>query len=165
MSSFRFTSLFGLLGFLNVSNAGSTVFNWLMQIAGLAGFITWTSLNICHLAFMRALKARGISRDILPYKALWQPYFSYYGLFFNVLIIITNGFTAFVPWKTSEFFVAYISVIIFVVMFVGYKIVFKTKFVKSAEADLDSGRKEVEEMFFEEVVPVTWWGKFWAWMG
>ena len=75
--------IFGLLGFLNVSNAGSTVFNWLMQIAGLAGFITWTSLNICHLAFMRALKARGISRDILPYKALWQPYFSYYGLFFN----------------------------------------------------------------------------------
>ncbi|EME38302.1 hypothetical protein DOTSEDRAFT_181398 [Dothistroma septosporum NZE10] len=160
-----FTAAFGLLGFLNESADGGKVFNWLVNITSIAGFISWTCINICHIAFMRALKARGQSRDTLPYKALWQPWFSWYGLFFNVLIVITNGFTAFIPWDTSSFFVAYISVIIFVVMYLGYKIVFKTKFVSSEEADLDTGRKEVEEMYFEEVVPTTVWGKMWAWMG
>ncbi|KAK5805835.1 hypothetical protein VI817_000093 [Penicillium citrinum] len=143
--SVLFTALFGLLGFLNVSNAGSTVFNWLMQIAGLAGFITWTSLNICHLAFMRALNARGISRDILPYKAVFQPYFSYYGLFFNALIIITQGFTAFVPnFSITDFFIDYLSLILFAVLYLGHKIIFRPAFVKPIEADIDTGRVDLD---------------------
>ncbi|KAJ5683547.1 hypothetical protein N7462_006712 [Penicillium macrosclerotiorum] len=143
--SVLFTALFGLLGFLNVSNAGSTVFNWLLQIAGLAGFITWTSLNIIHLAFMKALKARCISRDTLLYKATWQPYFSWYGLFFNVLIIITQGFTAFVPhFSVTNFFINYLSLILFVALYVGHKIAFRPSFVNSLEADLDTGRLEFE---------------------
>lgn len=143
--SVLFTSLFGLLGFLNLSNSGSTVFEWLMQIAGLAGFITWASLNICHLAFMRALKARGISRDILPYKALFQPYFSYYGLFFNTLIIITQGFTAFIPsFSVTDFFINYLSLILFTLLYVGHKIIVRPAFVKPIDADIDTGRVDLD---------------------
>ncbi|KAF7185968.1 Arginine permease CAN1 [Pseudocercospora fuligena] len=160
-----FTAAFGLLGFLNESSSGGEVFDWLLNITSIAGFISWTCINICHLAFMRAIKARGQSRDDLPYKAFWQPWFSWYGLIFNALIIITNGFTAFMPWVTSDFFIAYVSLILFAVMYIGHKLVYKTKFVKPAEADLDTGRKEIEEMYFEEVKPTTLWGKFWAWLG
>ncbi|KAJ5490121.1 Amino acid/polyamine transporter I [Penicillium expansum] len=139
--SVGFTALFGLLGFLNVSNAGATVFNWLMQIAGLAGFITWASLNICHLAFMRALAAQGIPRDTLPYKAPWQPFVSWYGLFFNMLIIITQGFTAFIPkFSVTDFFINYLSLILFAVLYIGHKVAFRPKFVKPVEADIDTGR-------------------------
>lgn len=142
--SVLFTALFGLLGFLNVSNAGSAVFNWLLQIAGLAGLITWGSLNVCHLAFMRALKARGISRDILPYKATWQPYLSWYGLFFNTLIIFTQGFTSFVPsFSVTDFFISYLSLILFAVFYTGHKIVFRQPFVEPLEADIDTGRVEL----------------------
>jgi amino acid transporter len=141
--SVGFTALFGLLGFLNLSNTGATVFNWLMQIAGLAGFITWASLNVIHLAFMRALKARGIPRDSLPYKATWQPFFSWYGLFFNVLIIITQGFTAFIPtFSVTDFFINYLSLILFAVLYFGHKIAFRTEFVKPIEANIDTGRYE-----------------------
>ncbi|KAF4767068.1 hypothetical protein N7455_006949 [Penicillium solitum] len=141
--SVGFTALFGLLGFLNVSNAGATVFNWLMQIAGLAGFITWASLNICHLAFMRALAAQGVPRDTLPYKAPWQPFFSWYGLFFNMLIIITQGFTAFIPeFSVTDFFINYLSLILFAVLYIGHKVAFRPKFVKPIEADIDTGRCE-----------------------
>ncbi|KAJ5645862.1 hypothetical protein N7490_002234 [Penicillium lividum] len=141
--SVGFTGLFGLLGFLNVSNAGSTVFNWLMQIAGLAGFITWTSLIICHLAFMNVLKARGISRDSLPYKASWQPYLSWYGLFFNVLIIITQGFTSFIPsFSVTDFFIDYLSLILFAVLYFGHKFIMRPSFVHPLEADIDTGRAE-----------------------
>ncbi|PYH72500.1 putative arginine transporter [Aspergillus vadensis CBS 113365] len=156
--SVAFTAAFGLLGFMNVSNAGSTVFNWLVNIAGVAGFITWASLNGCHLAFMRALKARDISRDTLPYKAIWQPYYSWYGLFFNVLIIITQGFTSFITsFSVTDFFIDYISLILFVVLYVGHKIYFRTSFVHPLEADIDTGRQEVENETWETEAPATKW--------
>ncbi|KAI7266511.1 hypothetical protein KC352_g8877, partial [Hortaea werneckii] len=66
---------------------------------------------------------------------------------------------------TRTFFVNYISLILFVVLYVGHKIVFRTKFVKPIEADLDSGRKEIDDMYFEEKEPTTWWGKLGAWLG
>ncbi|KAJ5929382.1 hypothetical protein N7454_007230 [Penicillium verhagenii] len=160
-----FTGLFGLLGFLNVSDAGSTVFDWLLQIAGVAGFITWASLNICHLAFMRALKARNTSRDVLPYKAMWQPWYSWYGLFFNVLIILTQGFTAFIPnFQVKEFFIDYLSLILFVVLYLGHKIIFRTSFVKPIEADLDTGRNSCDNETWETSEPTTWYGKVGLWI-
>lgn len=36
-----FTAAFGLLGFLNESSSGGNAFNWLLNITGVAGFITW----------------------------------------------------------------------------------------------------------------------------
>lgn len=160
-----FTALFGLLGFLNVSSAGADVFNWLLQISGVAGFITWCSLNACHLAFQKALKARDISRDILPYKAIWQPWFSWYGLFFNVLIILTQGFTAFIPhFQVKEFFISYLSLILFVVLYLGHWIIFRPKFVKAIEADLDTGRTTFDNETWETNEPTTWYGKTWRWI-
>ena len=160
-----FTALFGLLGFLNLSDQGSTVFDWLLQISGVAGFITWASLNLCHLAFQRALKARNMSRDLLPYKALWQPWYSWYGLFFNVLIIFTQGFTCFIPhFQVREFFINYLSLILFVVLYVGHKLIFRPAFVKPIEADLDTGRLTADNETWETKEPTTWYGKLWVWI-
>jgi len=114
---------------------------------------------------MRACHAQGISRDSLPFKALWQPWFSWYGLFFNVLIILTQGFTAFMPWDTTSFFIDYISLILFLVLYAGHKLWKRQGFVDPREADLDSGRKELDEEVFEEAEPTGVWGRFWAWFG
>ncbi|KAJ5404100.1 hypothetical protein N7509_003971 [Penicillium cosmopolitanum] len=160
-----FTAAFGLLGFLNVSSAGADVFNWLLQISGVAGFITWCSLNACHIAFQRALKARNISRDILPYKAIWQPWFSWYGLFFNTLIILTQGFTCFIPkFDVQNFFINYLSLILFVVLYLGHWAIFRPKFVKAIEADLDTGRTTFDNETWETIEPTTWYGKTWQWI-
>lgn len=159
-----FTAAFGLLGFMNESGNGSEIFNWFINITGVAGFIAWTCIGISHIAFMRALKAQGISRDTLPYKAMWQPWFSWYGIFFNVLIILTQGFTSFIPWNTSDFFVAYTSVILFVVLYLGHKLITRSSFVRPEDVDLVTGRKEVDEMCFEENdKPTTFWGRMSSW--
>ncbi|KAF2089199.1 amino acid permease [Saccharata proteae CBS 121410] len=139
------TAAIGLLGFMNVSASGGDVFDWFQDISGVAGFISWGCINICQIAFMRILHKRGISRDSLPYKGILQPYMAWYGVFFNVLIIFTQGFTCFMPWSTSSFFVNYISLIIFVVLYLGHKIVFRTKFVDPMEADIDTGRLDMNE--------------------
>ena len=161
-----FTAAFGLLGFMNEANSGAQVFDWFINITGVAGFISWTCIGISHLAFMKALRAQGISRDSLPYKAIWQPWFSWYGVFFNILIILTQGFTSFIPWNVSDFFVAYISVLLFVVLYAGHKLVTRSKFVRPEEADLVSGRKEVDEMYLgiEEEPKKTTWGRMSGWL-
>jgi amino acid transporter len=158
--SVAFASAFGLLGFMNVSNSGATVFNWFLNISSVAGLISWASILGCHLAFMRALKARNISRDLLPYKALWQPWFSWYGLFFNVLIIITQGFSAWIPeFSVTDFFVAYISLILFVVLYLGHKIVYRPSFIRPIEADIDTGRIALENEYWETTISDEKWYK------
>lgn len=159
--SVAFTAAFGLLAFMNESSNGGTVFDWLLNITVVAGLIAWTAINICHIAFMRALKVRGISRDSLPWRAMLQPWYTWYGLFGNVVIILTQGFTAFIPWNTTDF---YVSLILFVVLYAGHRLITRSSFVKPEDADLDSGRAEVDALVYEEVVPTTLWGRFWGWM-
>jgi amino acid transporter len=110
-----------------------------MNISGVAGFITWACIGLSHIAFMRALEAQGISRDSLPYKAFGQPYFTWYGIGFNVIIVITQGFQAFMPWNVSDFFAAYISLILFIALYVGHKCLTRCPYVKPVDANLDTG--------------------------
>ncbi|KAJ5503740.1 Amino acid permease [Penicillium fimorum] len=160
--SVTFTALFGLLGFMNVSNDAGQVFTWLVNLSSVAGFITWASINACHIAFMRVLASRGISRDTLPYKAVLQPYLAWYGLFFNILIALTQGFTSFIPhFKVTDFFIAYICPIVFVVLYVGHKVVFRPSFVSVADADIDTGRLHYQK---EVNPPKPWYWKVWGWV-
>jgi amino acid transporter len=139
------TAALGLLGFLNLSSEGGRVFNWLLNISGVAGLTTWASTCLSHLYFMRALKAQGISRSSLPYVSRFQPYTAVYGLFFNVLIMLTQGFSVFINWNVSDFFAAYISLILFVVLWGGHKLWYRTPAVDPATADLARGRYDLHE--------------------
>jgi len=157
------TASFGLLGYLNLSDSGSEVFDWLLNITGVAGFIAWSCIVVCHLRFMSIFAARGISRDTLPFKAWGQPYLAWYALGFCVLITLTQGFAAFVPWNTTEFFIAYISLIIFVLLYAGHKIYSRSSFINVLEADIDSGRvssvDEQEEEDEKAEGDKKWWEK------
>ncbi|KAM0276729.1 hypothetical protein ACHAQH_006439 [Verticillium albo-atrum] len=137
------TAAMGFLAFLNLSSDGSVVFGWLMNIVAVAGFISWSCISICHLRFQAALRLQGIDRATLPYAAPLQPYLSWFGLFFIVLIMLTNGFTVFIDWKTSDFFAAYISLILFAVLLVGHKAIFRGRPVKLADVDLVKGRYDL----------------------
>ena len=169
-----FTALFGLLGFMNVSSSAGQVFNWLVNLSSVAGFVTWSSINACHIAFMRALAARGVSRDTLPYKAILQPYLAWYGLFFNILIALTQGFTSFIPtFNVTDFFFAYICPIVFVLLYVAHKLITRAPFVRSSEADLDTGRLRSSEadldtgrLHYEKETgpPKKWYWQVWGWI-
>ncbi|KAJ5156364.1 Arginine permease CAN1 [Penicillium capsulatum] len=160
--SVGFTALFGLLGFMNVSHDAGQVFTWLVNLSSVAGFVTWSSINACHIAFMRALNARGISRDTLPYKAMLQPYLAWYGLFFNVLIALTQGFTSFIPrFNVSDFFVAYICPIVFAVLYIAHKAITRSPFIRASEADIFTGRIDFEK---DPSPSKPWYWRVWGWV-
>lgn len=139
------TAAFGLLAFLNLSAEGARVFNWLLNITAVAGLTTWASTCLSHLYFMRALRAQGIPRSELPYVSRFQPYTAVYGLFWNVVVALTQGFTVFMDWDTSDFFAAYVSLILFAVLWIGHKLWYRQPAVRPEEADLTRGRYDSHE--------------------
>lgn len=63
-----------------------------------------------------------------------------------------NGYYLFLDdsWSTADFIVDYIAVVIFFLVWAGWKIVKKTKMVPLEQMDLDTGRRESEALAEEE---------------
>lgn len=135
-------SLLGLLGFLNLSQSGTVVFTWLLNISSTSALVCWALIGVCHMRFIKILEAQNIDRRELPYRAPFQPYLSWYGLFFNSLIVITSGFTVFIKWSTSDFFSCYVSLMLWVALYIGHKLICRTKVVPLMEADLNIGGRK-----------------------
>jgi amino acid transporter len=139
------TAAMGLLAYMNLSSNGGEAFNWLLNIISVAGFIAWSCVCICHICFIRALKAQNMDRDTLPFKSWGGKGLAIYGLVFCAIITITQGFTSFVPWNVEKFFISYISLILFAVLYIGHKVITRSKLVIPAEADLQTGKLSEDE--------------------
>lgn len=95
---------------------------------------------------MKALKVQGISRDTLPYKAPFQPYGSWFAIGSTLVITIFKGFdTIITPFKVDTFITSYIAIPVFVILFFGYKLTYKTKFIPSELVDLTTGLQEIDD--------------------
>ncbi|KAI5963000.1 CAN1 [Candida pseudojiufengensis] len=163
------TAAFGALGYLAVSSNGQNAFDWLLNITAAAGLICWGFISVTHIRFMKVLKRRGISRDSLPYKAWLMPYAAIYACFFIFLITLIQGYASFVnSFSVTDFFTAYISVILFVVLWIGFQIYFhgfSTKWsdylIPLDDCDIDTGVREIDELEYEYKPPSNLWEKFW----
>ncbi|KAF4974530.1 hypothetical protein FZEAL_8581 [Fusarium zealandicum] len=134
-------SVLGLISFINLSSNGATVFTWFLNVSATGCFITWILINICHIRFQKIMQVQGLDRKTeLPYLAPFQPWLSYYGAFWNIIITLTSGFTVFIEWNTGDFFSCYVSLILFALLYVGHKLICRTKVVNLAEVDLTKGR-------------------------
>lgn len=115
-------------------------------------------MTITYLCFYRALKAQGIDRKSLPYTGWFQPYCAWISLVFMVLVVFCYGYSSFMPWSTSSFFSYYAMLILAPVLFCGWKLIKRTKFVLPLEADLVWERPIIdayEESFYGP--PVGFW--------
>ncbi|ODQ80245.1 hypothetical protein BABINDRAFT_35848 [Babjeviella inositovora NRRL Y-12698] len=160
--SVLFSAAFGLLGFLVVSKSGNTVFEWLVNISAVAGMIAWIFIGVCHIRFQKVLALRGISRDSLPFKAPFQPYLAWYSTIAMVIIIFIQGYGSFFGFNASNFFTAYISLILAVVLWIAFQIWFRCPLLLSLDQiDIDTGRREADNIIWEDDVPKNLWEKFW----
>ncbi|KAH7105903.1 general APC amino acid permease [Auriculariales sp. MPI-PUGE-AT-0066] len=156
-----FCAMFSLLAFMNVSNAGGTVFSWFVSLSTIAGFFSWWAINITYLRFYHGMKAQGVDRTKLVYWNRLQPYLSYWGIAWTTLFILINGFDVFFDFNASGFLTAYINIPLFFIFFFGYKIVKRTKFWRASEMDLWTGIPTLEETEGEYIPPRTLKEKIW----
>jgi len=124
-----FTASLGLLAFMGTSTGtAGTVFTWLYNLSASTGLIAWVVSRphgaLCvvdfrltarnrsqvilgsYLRFYYGLKRQGIDRRDFPFVAPLQPYLSWYGFIFFLIVIFFSGYTVFLEgnWNTSDFF-------------------------------------------------------------
>ncbi|EXJ87148.1 hypothetical protein A1O3_04107 [Capronia epimyces CBS 606.96] len=137
-----------LLGFMNVSNDSKKIFGYFINCITVFGLIVWVCILLSHIYFVRARRAQNIPDDSLHYRAPLGIWGSWGALCFCVLVAFTKNFAVFIHTATSDFdyknfITGYIAIPVFLIILFAYKVVYRTKGVKPAEADLQSGLAEV----------------------
>lgn len=92
----------------------------------------------------QAYKAQGLSRDTLPYKLPFGLYRAYAAIFLGCLVMLFLGWDSFVPWDTQSFITPYFGVPFALIVFFSYKHVKGTERVRPSQADLYSGKTEID---------------------
>ncbi|KAJ9149358.1 Proline-specific permease [Pleurostoma richardsiae] len=160
------TACVGLLTYLSAGSGGAaTAFEWFQNLVTIAGLFTWCSICVAYLRFYSALKAQGIDRDTLVFKSPFQPYTAWFSLIYFAIIIVFNGFDVFVHghWSVSNFIAAYIGIPIFFFLFGVWKVIKRTKWRSSLEADLMTGKAalDAEDAHWPERKPRNALEKVW----
>ncbi|KAK1062864.1 hypothetical protein LTR74_009944 [Friedmanniomyces endolithicus] len=178
------TWLVACLAYLNVANSGAKVFIWFSNISTISGFIAWIVAMITYLRFRKAMECQGLLH-ILPYRTPLQPYATYFVLGLVTILTLTNGFPIFFPanWSVSDFLASYITLPIFLVLYLGHKTWSSLRRVESTQEsswkggfwtfarkveDIDvlTGKREMDEIEALDVPPVphNWVEKVWFWL-
>ncbi|RDW81394.1 uncharacterized protein DSM5745_04951 [Aspergillus mulundensis] len=131
----------GFLSLLNLSSGAGKVYTWVTSMTGVATFITWSSICLCHIRFRKAFRLQNIPTSTLPYKAAFWPWGAYTGFGVSVFFVFFQGWTAFAPWNVEDFFMNYIIVLVFGLLFGSWKVWHRTTWVRLEAADLRSGRR------------------------
>lgn len=137
-------SLLGLLAYMSTNKATATVFNYMTSTVSVFGVLNWFYILIAYINYDRAIKKQGINFDEIPFRMWFQPYAAYMALFFVVIITFFNGYNAFIiQFHYKNFITSYIGIFANILMVIGYKVYFKTKFVQPSEIIFEK-REEFE---------------------
>ncbi|PFH50305.1 hypothetical protein AMATHDRAFT_4122 [Amanita thiersii Skay4041] len=150
-------SCFSLLSFMSVSSGSSTVFNWFVNLSTTGGFFGWFSINVTYIFFRRGMLAQGFDLKKNVYNNRFQPFVSYWGIFWTTIFILINGYTVFFDFNASDFFTSYVNILIFGLLYFGYKIFKRTSFWRVDEMDFVTGIPTVEETEEPEAPPKNIW--------
>ena len=145
--------LFPMLSFLACSNSSSIVITWfaalvtgggkasnivlIIQVTNCStGLINYFVMSVTYIFFYRACKAQGLDRKQLPYTGWLQPFCGYFAAVWMFIVVCYYGYTCYTPWSVSSFFQNYAMQLFIPPLFIFWKLLKKTRFVRPHEADL-----------------------------
>ncbi|SEN38415.1 amino acid permease [Lihuaxuella thermophila] len=137
------TAMVGMLAFLASLFGDGTVYVWLLNASGLSGFIAWLGIAVSHYRFRKAYVAQGRDLNDLVYKAKWFPFGPLFAFVVCLVVILGQNYGAFLSGEIDwhGVLVSYIGLPLFLLVWLGYKWVKKTKVIPLEECDFsfDSG--------------------------
>ena len=136
-----FSLSFCLLAFLQVNSSSAEALNYLVDLVTCCQLINYGFTALTYRHFFSALKHQGVSRDTLPYKGRFQPYTSYYAMGGTLFMLLAGGYDVFLKgrWDVMWFFLDYGMIGFFIVAFIFWKVVFRSRYVRPGTADLSLG--------------------------
>ena len=160
------TASISLLTYMSCSSGANVVFEWFQNLTTVANLFTWMSVSVAYIQFKKALEAQGVDRNSLVFKSPFQPFTAYFSLFFFAMITIFNGFYVFKPWSIDDFVTSYVGIPIYLLLFLIWKIIKRTSFVKPAEADIFTGKAALDaaDGHWPERIPRNIMERVWFWI-
>ncbi|THY25315.1 amino acid permease [Aureobasidium pullulans] len=145
-----------LLAFLQVSSNAATVLKWFINLVTASQLINYAVMCMTFICWKRACDAQGFDRNSLPFKGWGQPYLAWYGFIGCTVMAFVGGYTVFLPgkWDVPTFIFSYFMIGLFPVLFVGWKLIKKTKWTPATQVDLRGEVEEIEE-YQASFVPST----------
>ncbi|KAF7335754.1 General amino acid permease AGP2 [Mycena venus] len=130
--------LWSVLAFLQLNSASGVVLQWITRFGTASSMANYAMISFTYIRFHAALKAQGIPRESLPLRSQWQPFCGYYAFVASFSMIFISGYTVFLPgnWNTTTFVFSYALVAVLPAIFVGWKIVRRTKLRVSEKINL-----------------------------
>ncbi|KAK9236962.1 amino acid permease-domain-containing protein [Lipomyces kononenkoae] len=153
-----------------------TVYYWIRRLTSVPGTLVWAGICLSYIRFYCGLQLRPdiVQRDMpsYPYRSPFQPYTAYFGLMGCVLLVIFNDMTIFIQFEWQYLFASYVSLVLFLLCFLGYKFWRRTRIVPLSQLDLDLGRREMDQYEAETAAELGMmekgiWGRgkrIWYWI-
>lgn len=147
------STLIACIAFLNVADDSRKVFGYFVNLVTIFGLLTWISILVAHIYFVKARRAQGITNSQLAYTAPFGLYGTYFALVFCIIIAIFKNFDVFVHVKGREngekfdyvnFITGYLGIPLYLGMIIGYKLVTRTKGWTPLNADLHTGKDIID---------------------
>ncbi len=130
------TTAVGALTFLT-SIMGSEVYTLLVAASGLTGFIAWLGIAISHYRFRRAFIKQGHQVSELVYHAKLFPLGPLLALALGIVVILGQDIQSVTHFAWAKLLISYMSVPLFLILYVYYKVRHKTKLIPLDEIKLD----------------------------
>ncbi|GMA61343.1 gamma-aminobutyrate permease [Alicyclobacillus fastidiosus] len=139
MNSLILATIIGALAFLSSLYGSGVVYTWMLNATGLTVFIAWLGVSLSHYRFRKAYIAQGKDLNKLVYKAKGYPVGPMFAVFLCTVCILGQGYSAFTsgPINWVGVIATYCGIPIFLVLWLGYKIIKKTKVVSLMECDFE----------------------------
>lgn len=138
------TTVIAGLCFLSSLFNNNDVYLWLLNSAGMTGFIAWLGIAVCHYRFRRAMVKQGIGLECLPYRASWFPLGPLFAFTLCLIIMLGQDYAAFTSVKIdwNGIIATYIGLPLFALFWLGYKLKHKTRLVPLESVNFSEARTE-----------------------
>jgi lysine-specific permease len=129
------TTAVGALTFLT-SIMGPDVYTLLVAASGLTGFIAWLGIAISHYRFRRAFIKQGHHVSELVYHAKLFPLGPLLALAMGIIVILGQDIQSVTHFAWAKLLISYMSVPLFLILYIYYKVRHKTKLIPLDQVDL-----------------------------
>jgi amino acid permease len=133
------TGLVSALAFLSTTVGDKKIYQVFYNASSLSGFIIWLGIAVCHLRFRKAWVAQGRSLDDLKFKSKVYPYGPWLALILFVVVLFGANISVFQApvFSWFDFITGYLMIPVVVLLYVGHKLVKKTRIVPLKDCNFD----------------------------
>lgn len=139
-----------LLAFLQLGEKSSTVLDWIVNLVSASQLTNFFLLTVTYNFFRRACIAQGIDRNDrskFVFRGWFQPYMSIIAGTIVFCFMWIQGYTVFLKgkWSVETFLFNYFIIFLDIAIFIAWKVIKRTKFIRPEDADITTGLAEVAE--------------------